>query len=231
MTQSYQTTTPTDDVTIYVRVCICIYINIHTYTLQQLIADGVILDDEDDEEWDDGLEMDLCVYMYVCIYIYMYVCMCIYTHKYTLQQLIADGVILDDEDDEEWDDGLEMDLPSTHKKLHLTDLPNTHKKIGLGEARNSFLDQPGVPDGKKSGMPVYDHIQTNMHQSRGARSPASAGWKMSSGGNLGMYSGKKSRVGSANEGQQKKGLPLYLQWGCNDLVRDKVLEQYRAFAA
>jgi hypothetical protein len=147
-----------------------------------------------------------------------------------LQQLIADGVILDDEDEEEWDDGLEMDLPSTHKKLRLTDLPNTHQKIGLGDARNKF-DKPGVPNNKKSGLPVYDPIQTATQRSHGSRSPTRAGFNLNRGKKLGMYGEKNSRVSSANDSDQKKGLPLYLQWGCNGLVRDRVLEQYRAFAA
>jgi hypothetical protein len=43
-------------------------------------------------------------------------------------------LIVDDEDDEDWDDGLELDLPSTQKKLKV-DTPQTLNPQSISHTR------------------------------------------------------------------------------------------------
>ncbi len=150
---------------------------------------------------------------------------CIHTYIHTyinthIQQLIADGVILDDEDEEEWDDGLELDLPSTHKKLGFQNLPNTRQKIGLKDPKSDINKMHAHSD---SFGTDYTHRGKN-----GANLRALAG---NDSDNLSLGKKYPSRGNGGNGGNlvQRKGLPLFLQWGYNDRARDKVLDQYKAF--
>jgi hypothetical protein len=86
----------------------------------------------------------------------------------------SDGDLIDDDDDEDWDDGLEMDLPSTHLRLKRQQ-----------ELRVSREDDRMLRRGKD----------------RKGSMPAASGSSM----------------------------PLCLQWGLDDRVRVKVLQQYSAY--
>jgi hypothetical protein len=88
----------------------------------------------------------------------------------------SDGDLLDDDDEEEWDDGLEMDLPSTHLRLQ-------REK----EARDSRQAERML---RRSGE--------------------------------GICGAKGARQGGGHDAN----MPLCLQWGLDERVRDKVLEQY-----
>lgn len=88
----------------------------------------------------------------------------------------SDGDLIDDDDDEDWDDGLEMDLPSTHSRLK----------------RDSDL-----------------------------RSSREADRMLRKGG--------QKRGGGAGSKSEGTSMPLCLQWGLDDRVRAKVLQQYSAY--
>ena len=77
---------------------------------------------------------------------------------------------MEDADEEDWDDGLEMDLPSTSARL---------KRDEKSRASKESL--------------------------------------------------RRSRKGPPKDGKGKSQMPLCLQWGLNDRVKTKVLNQY-AFA-
>ena len=82
----------------------------------------------------------------------------------------SDGDFVEDADEEDWDDGLEMDLPSTHVRL---------KRDEKSRASKESL--------------------------------------------------RRSREGPPKDDKGKSQMPLCLQWGLNDRVKAKVLNQY-AFA-
>jgi len=81
----------------------------------------------------------------------------------------SDGDLIEDDDNEDWDDGLEMDLPSTHSRLKR---------------------------------------DRDMRASREAERMLRSSGEQTPGGN---------------------SMPLCLQWGLDDRVRAKVLQQYSAF--
>jgi len=81
----------------------------------------------------------------------------------------SDGDLIEDDDNEDWDDGLEMDLPSTHSRLK--------RDRDLRASREA----------------------ERMLRSSGEQTPSG------------------------------HSMPLCLQWGLDDRVRAKVLQQYSAF--
>eukprot|EP00802_Teleaulax_amphioxeia_P001583 Tamp_01585.p1 GENE.Tamp_01585~~Tamp_01585.p1 ORF type:complete len:985 (-),score=213.21 Tamp_01585:2222-5083(-) len=87
----------------------------------------------------------------------------------------SDGDLIDDDDDEDWDDGLEMDLPSTHVRLK--------REQELRASREG------------------DRMLRRGKERKDSNTPATSGSSM----------------------------PLCLQWGLDDRVRAKVLQQYSAY--
>jgi hypothetical protein len=88
----------------------------------------------------------------------------------------SDGDLIDDDDDEDWDDGLEMDLPSTHSRM-------------------------------KRDSDLRSSRETDRMLRKGSEKRGGGG-------------------GSKNGGTS---MPLCLQWGLDDRVRAKVLQQYSAY--
>lgn len=98
--------------------------------------------------------------------------------------------IVEDDDQDDWDDGLEMDLPSTSRKF--------------------ASSSSSGPRGRVSSVKASYRTTRPL----GQESPPND-WAFSAAG---------------RSGQRKKDY-LFLQWGQKERVREKVLRQYKAFAA
>jgi len=88
----------------------------------------------------------------------------------------SDGDLIDDDDQEDWDDGLEMDLPSTHSRLK------------------------------------------RDNEARASREAA-----------LSRHAQARATPDSLRSKATSSTMPLCLQWGLDDRVRAKVLQQYSAY--
>mmetsp|Transcript_29559 Transcript_29559/g.46351 ORF Transcript_29559/g.46351 Transcript_29559/m.46351 type:complete len:210 (+) Transcript_29559:60-689(+) len=70
----------------------------------------------------------------------------------------SDGDFIEDDDDDDWDDGLEMDLPSTKRKFSVPKTAPSRTQVRQGNARRG-AEGPGGPktgaDGPRSRVPLF----------------------------------------------------------------------------